>query len=256
LLKRYHQLLKQFFGFLLLVVGIIEYLGLWAPVQRVIFHLALPFLQRANRPYQVVGSWVDRWQSGDAARIRLRELERLTAQTSAQLTELERLQQENVLLQQALARKGESVESLHVFTRPILSHGVPSVVVTGTPVRAGAGVLAEHTLIGRVGEQQSNIAPIVLLSDLGSAPLLVVTEHGVTGVVVGDGQRVVLEHIPAGAELAIGDRVMTVTQEGIPSGILVGRLRSVHQQPSAAEQSATIDQFVSFYRTTFVEVLP
>jgi cell shape-determining protein MreC len=63
-----------------------------------------------------------------------------------------------------------------------------------------------------------------------------------------------LTEIPVNVKLEVGERVVTQGQDGIAPNIFVGRIASLESKPEAAVQTAVIEQVVSFYEATIVEV--
>ncbi len=213
------------------------------PVMQINVQLGVKLYQTA----QNVRSWHN-------AAHRIRDLELKLAQTSAQLSQIEQLEKENQELRQLLNSSDRSLGRV-VLTSPILSLAQPAV---GLPreasVKPGLAVLVENTLVGVVTEIRLDIAYLGLLWQKDCPFVLAETEAGVQGLISGDGRRVLLTEVPIEDELEVGQRVVTSGQEGIEAGLYIGQIRSIHSGTSAATKTAVIEQLVSFYDTTLVEI--
>ncbi len=195
------------------------------------------------------------WQS--TAR-RVQDLEIKLAHTSAQLSQLEFLQKENQQLHEMLGSVDRDSDKV-IISRPILSMAQPAVglpisLETGLEVRPGLAVLAENTLVGVVTSMNNNVAYIGLLWQKDTPLVLAQTQDGVQGILIGDGRRVLLTEIPVDQEVEVGQRVVTTGQEGIAQGLYVGEIRSIRSGYSSAVKTAIIEQFVSFYEVSLVEI--
>lgn len=185
---------------------------------------------------------------------RLQKLELKYNQLLAHVSDLEYLEKENQELRHLLDFKKRS-PSLVVAT-PITSHGQPSIGAgLDEGINVGQPVLAAESLLGVIKAVSNHQATITLLAQNSQQPILVVTQSGVEGLLMGDGKNLVLTEIPREAEISSGDRIMTVGQSKIPPRIFVGQIQQVIDRPSAPVKKAIVVQDVSFYEVAAVEVL-
>ena len=189
---------------------------------------------------------------------RVQDLELKLAHAQAQLSQLDQLQAENSELRQLLNSSDRSLNQVTI-TRPIVSLAQPAIFFDQSfgeqsLVRVGAPVLVKETLVGLVAKIEANLAYISLLWQEETPLILVETQTGVQGILRGNGKYVLLTEVPTDQELIIGERVATTGQEGIEQGLYVGEIQSIQSGHSAAVKTAIIQQYVSFYETTLVEV--
>ncbi len=237
----------------LVCVAVIEFFGFLQPLKAMTEKVLQPLMNMSGEvvhiltlPYFVVVKNVQSYQ-------RVQDLELRYAEAAAQLGELETLRAENQQLRQLLNDQ----------TRPPTKHILASIIGYSHPfVSAGASqgiqqgdmVLVGNTFIGRIGELSDNQAEVVLVSNPNGVPILATTEHGATGVITGDGRRVILDQLSVDADVQTGERVTTVGQAGVAPGISLGRVMSVEKRNNSPIQKAIIDQVVSFYEAQVVEI--
>lgn len=184
----------------------------------------------------------------------MRQLEHNYAGALAGLSELDELRQENQILREMLENTDRTLET-RIITAPIVSLSVPAVSAgEHEGVLVGSMVGARGVLLGRVKEVSTHQSTVDLFSGVTSAPVLVRTESGVQGMIQGNGQQVILTQIPREAEIESGQRVVTLGQPGISSGLLIGTIGENITEESAPVQSAIVNQHISFYEISVVEV--
>lgn len=185
---------------------------------------------------------------------RVQDLELKLAQTYAQLGKLDQLEQENQELRQLLNSTDRTLNRV-VLTQSILSFAQPVISIPReTEVLEGSAVLVEGTLVGLVKETRTDVGVVSLLWQKDSTAVLARTSSGVQGIVKGDGRRVIFTEIPIEEEIEIGQRVMTAGQRGVEGGLFIGEIRSIVSGESAAVKTAILEQYVSFYQASLVEV--
>lgn len=200
--------------------------------------------------YQTASN-VRTWQN--SAR-RVQDLELKLAYTSAQLGQIEQLQQENKKLRELLNSTDRDLNQV-VLTSPILSLAQPAVSLPrDVAVTPGLAVLVENTLVGVVKEVINNVGYVSLLWQQDTPFVLAQSSTGVQGLLKGDGRRVLLTEVPVEDELEVGQRVITSGQEGIEAGIYIGEIRSIKSGASSAVKTAVLEQYVSFHESSLVEI--
>lgn len=241
-------------AFLIVIFLLAEFVGISGPLRNGISYLIVPFNQRITRIMRASIQPVFYLQSLDAAQRRIQDLERSYAATSAQLGEMEALRAENAAMKQMLAAEPLSAEQ-RVLSVPIVAYGRP-LIVGGSDqgIQVGNMVLNSQTLLGLITAVSSNQAEVGLLTQETGPTILAKTESGVQALVKGDGKRVVLTEVPVDLTLTIGERVVTQGQEGVAPNIFIGRIAAIKNEPASAVQTATLEQLVSFYESSIVEV--
>lgn len=250
---RYYQ---EFLGIVVLaiIIGLMELVGWLGFLRPAVEVVGLPVSQVYTR---AIGSVLSTGKYLDLAMLKpaeVRELEHNYARVLSQLNELEQLRQENQILREILENTDRTLEKKQVTT-PIVSLSLPTIAIGQKDgVSIGVMVGARGVLLGRIKEVSDRQSTVELFSSYDSQPLLVKTETGTQGIVQGDGQQVILTQVPREETLASGQRVITVGQPGISSGLLVGTVGELVTKSSDPFQSAVVNQPVSFYDSTIVEV--
>lgn len=238
----------------ILLVASLELLGLVQPVKDQVFSWLGPLLTANARIGSGVVNLANSFTRMRKAAYRIQDLERRLAHTQAELGQLAQVKAENEALRTMLEDVDRSLEE-SVITTPILSLAQPAVAVGAKRgLKTGLPVLVNNTLVGTLSQIETHYSFVSLLISKNSAPILAQTEQGVEGIVAGDGKHVLLTELPAEAEIKVGARVTTVGQPGIKPGLLVGEITSVSSSAAAATQQARLEQYVSFYESTVVEI--
>jgi cell shape-determining protein MreC len=239
------------------VVLVLEWVGLLSPLKWLGEVLISP-LQRGG---VVVGQTLVfplkmASASWDGAR-RIQELEQRYAEMAAKVGTLEGVSKENEELRKMVGVRAGGGSPIAIGA-PIISLASPAIALPATTeagnVTPGAPVLVSDTLMGviqEVGERQSKVD--LLIAPTGPK-VLARTESGVEGIVVGDGQRPLLTEVPLDEPVLQGERVVTVGQDRIPGSLFIGRVIKVEVNPNATTQVIYLDQAVSFFDASVVEV--
>lgn len=176
------------------------------------------------------------------------------AQTLAALAKMEQVEAENSQLRAMIENKHLAFEE-RTITSPILSYAYPAVAAGETQgVREGELVIIADTMVGRVVSVQSSQSRILLLNSVDAQPVLAQTESGYQGLLKGTGKGVVLTQLPPDAKLTVGERLVTVGQEGVRAGVFLGVIASENDPKTSPTKSVPVDQLVSFYSTALVEL--
>jgi len=238
--------------FLILTFG--EWLGIVRPAMSVFERALQPAVVKISQlVINATQPLVLFKKSFNSAR-RVQELEQEYSQSLAKISELEYLEKENQELRRLLQTRQKTAPV--VVAAPIISLGQPSISIgRAANVKTGQPVLVAETLVGLIKSTSDYQSVVSLLSQHTAVPILVKTESGVEGLVMGNGKNILFTEIPKEAEISIGELVVTVGQEQIQSQLLIGRVQQVVDQPSAPIKQAIIQQEVSFYEASIVEVL-
>lgn len=167
-----------------------------------------------------------------------------------------RLESENEILRQLLEAT-ERQEYSTVTSRVVGEPGGP--FLRAVLIRAGRRegvieyqpVMDAHGLVGRVVTAGNRSSRVLLLSDLNSRVPVRVGTADHRGVLAGDNSGLPkLSFLPFGAQVAVGDRVLTSGDGRVyPPDLPVGQVVSV------GENSARVQLFSDLSRLTFVRVL-
>lgn len=232
-----------------------EWLGLVQPFNQALSFISRPILVRldalvfqATQPLTLIPV------SFKAAR-RVQQLEYDYSQALAEIAALKELEAENQLLRDMLQAAERPTAA--VIAAPISAHGQPSLAVGSSHgVELGQSVVAAQTLVGVIAQVQPHQAQVKLLTELRNEPILAKTDSGIKGLIKGDGRQLLLTELPPEAEVKPGEKVVTLGQSQVRSGIFIGQVQQLLDQPSTPVKTAVIEQQVSFYEVGVVEVWP
>ena len=188
------------------------------------------------------------------AQERINQLSELLAQTEGVAVQLEQLTAENAELRLLLENRHLRVKPRRL-ARPIVSSATPLVWLgEASDVQPGWLVLYKDTVLGKVTAVDGQYARVGLLVASEDFSLLVQTQEGVKGIARAQNGVVVVTNITPEAVLMPGERVTTVGQPGVAPGKFVGLITAIERDVSKSYQTASIDQLVSFYQTSIVEI--
>lgn len=132
-----------------------------------------------------------------------------------------------------------------------IGRGADDGVLVGQPVLGPGG-----TLIGTISEVESSRAWLRLLSDDSTAVAVVVQSSRTLGALVGDGDQLSLELVERGADVAVGDVLLTSALGGrLPAGLVAGRVTAVESRPQALFQTIEVEPLSDPQRLEQVLVL-
>lgn len=105
-----------------------------------------------------------------------------------------------------------------------------------------AVVAANNFMVGRITEVEKNFSRVLLISDGNSSINALTQDSRVNGAVKGShGLGVTMEMIPIDAQINAGETVLTSgLNDGIPKGLIIGRLVGVAKRANEIWQSAVI----------------
>lgn len=236
----------------LLVVS--EFVGLTSPLRASGERWWRFWTTRVNQLTFAIAQPLINLQSLSASQRRIRDLELQYAQSLAQITELEQLRQENQSLR-ALLGSSTTLQDRGVIASPIIAYGRPLMAAGSQEgIQPGMMVLVADTLIGVVTEVSTTQSQVALLHQETAPQVLAKTEAGVTGIIRGNGQRVIMTEVPIEQTVSVGQRVVTQGQDGIAPNVVIGTVAEVRAEPTSAVQALVIEQIVSFYETSILEV--
>lgn len=209
----------------------------------------------ATRPFVSLFQTVDKWVVAPwNFFITLKDLSQenanLTSENKILLGETTRLKEtarENELLRQRLDLGPSEKQKLVMaaVAGANLTQGQYLLINKGRADGMAAGlavVTANNFLIGRVAEAEDNFSRVLLISD-GSSVINALTQNTrVNGAVRGKyGLGLTLEMIPINAQINIDEIVLSSgLNDGVPKGLVIGRIVSVEKKPNEIWQSATL----------------
>ncbi len=251
-------------GVMVLTTAVLEYAGVLGWLRSGLEVGLQPFSQLGTRVVKLITLPLEFVRISTRKYSYVLDLELRYAESAAQLSQLERLQKENQALRKLIEGEGERAgasSSAQVADRKvaaILSYAQPTIAIgSADGIKEGSLVLVEGVLIGKVSQVSQHQSQIKLLPSFDqNEVILVQTDTGVTGLLAGNGAEVIVKELPIETQIQAGQRVETSGQVGVLPYLYVGRVQQFHRNEAAPTQTAVIDQGVSFYRSTVVEVLP
>ncbi|NCN50975.1 MAG: hypothetical protein GW925_00810, partial [Candidatus Pacebacteria bacterium] len=235
------------FGSVLGTVFLLVTTGLFAHFQSKVLIISTPVVQKNAEIISVLTVPLRSVFSGVKKEEKIQNLSLEVSSLQARVAALEYVESENKALRALLENSDRTLSEVHITT-PIVSLAYPAVSVGSLDgIQQNRAVVLSGTLIGIITEVFPEQSRVTLLSQSQLKPVLVRTESGVEGVVVGDGRSVLMKHIPREIEITEGERVFTLGQEGIRKNMFVGKIGRVTADPSAPTKVAVIQQYVSFY---------
>ena len=119
----------------------------------------------------------------------------------------------------------------------LVARGSEDGVIEGQPVLGAGG-----TVVGVVADVEATRSWVRLLTHSDSSVAVVVQSSRVPGALEGGGGALTLEFVERGANVAVGDVVVTSALGGrLPPGLLAGRVASVDSQPQHLHARITVE---------------
>lgn len=186
-----------------------------------------------------------------------RRLTSMLAQTEGELVALQGVQQENMQLRQLLENRHLDLQERRVG-RTVASYASPSIWLgKTTDVKPGSLVLHKGVLLGRISRISGGIAEVELLAEPSSFSALVRvgSDTRAVGVTKSERGQLVVSNLPSDVAVEPNQSVVTVGQVGVQPDLFVGMTTS-NVEYQQGEGRVVVDQLVSFFETTAVEILP
>lgn len=259
--KRHYLTLAALTGVLILA-GALRWLG---PVEtgfRAVLHPLVGTLGALGLRWQGDG---DTASSTDPAGERFREE---IAALQAEIAALQAVAEENRLLREELGfvkSRDWQYRLANVLARndPMdVSPGREVLIIDqgeADGVRPGLAVVnGQGLIVGKVLESKSNLSKVVLAPDRRCRLAAAIGDGQETaGIVEGDlGIVMKMRFIPQTAKIETGQEVVTSgLEDGVPPGLIIGRISRIDRDPSDVWQEATIEPALDYSRLKIVTVI-
>lgn len=250
-IRNYKWIVLIFSSFL---IFFFEYLNLASPIKNFTLKIFSPFIIMGNKVVQSGAAPFQTLRAMYKSARRVQDLELRLSEALAEIGELESLKKENQELREILKSTDRELGQV-IITTPIVSFAKPAIFAGSKQgIKNNLMVIYKGTLLGMVDEVNENYSTVNLLNMKTSQPILAQTQNHTQGLVVGDGKNVIFSEIPIESEMNIGDQVISLGQLGIKRDVFIGRIREIKSSPTSSTKRAILEQLVSFYETSVVEI--
>jgi rod shape-determining protein MreC len=118
----------------------------------------------------------------------------------------------------------------------------------GDSLRVYQSVVTEKGLVGRIHQVlDADLALVELLTDPDSRISVLDINSGVIGLLHYDGSKFLMDHVPRGEPITVGDTIHTSGLGGtVPEGIPIGKVSSLSSSPAELFQVVEVEPFVRF----------
>ena len=132
----------------------------------------------------------------------------------------------------------------------------------GDNIKVGQAVIFKNNLIGKINKINSNLSQVILITNNKSSfTAQTGGEKSILGVLKGLGSgEMIMDNVLLNETLKNGDLVLTkgdvnLNGEGIPPGLIVGKIISVEKSPSALFQKAQVEGLIDITKLSTVFVI-
>ena len=229
--------------------------GLEGRLQTTFNRLQLAFYASSR---QVTTSWATVLQIGNL-RSRNASLEERLALLEAENGRLKKLEEENQTLKEQLGVNPEAKHDLKAAA--VLGYTLATSrgfinIDQGEKdgVKKGDVVVLKDIFIGKVESLKDKSSLVKLLTDPESK-VLAETEAKVKGVLIGDfGSRMRLTKVLLDEKLVAGNLVFTSGEEGLPKGMVIGKISKVKRLEAELFQEAEVEPLIDINKLEMVFV--
>lgn len=247
------------FLFLSLVFWGLSNLGVFSGVRLILERLTSPLQGAKYSLFQKIPSFFE-----DP---RVKKLTQENVTLRSKIIDRKRLEQENAALLDQFKTTTPTSYSLlpaQIIGTPDFIPGVsPSSFIlnkgTKDGIKVGYGVVFKDNLAGKITRASFYLSKVDLINNFSSS-FAAKTEKGVLGVIKGDSEKMILEHVILSQTLSISDTVLTygdlnIEGAGYPASLIVGKIVSVDKNPSSLFQKAEVESILDFSKLTTVFVI-
>jgi rod shape-determining protein MreC len=196
-----------------------------------------------------------------------------------ELTPQEKLQEENNDLKTQLAktkeleRDNQALRDQFEVSDPLPRTLLPAAIIgfdtdqvvidkgTVDMVQIGDTIVIKNNLIGRITKISPRVSSVTLLSDPSTSLTVETVKNSAIGVIKSQGgDSMYLDNVVLSDKLEKGELVATkgdmdVNGQGIPPGIIIGKIESINKKASSLFQQAKIRSLVDISKARIVFVM-
>lgn len=185
------------------------------------------------------------------------------------LAKQKELENENQALHDQFSSTGSNPQKLLPATIVSMPGFIPAVVAPSDIILnkgskdgaiVGNAVIFQNNFLGIIDTVTDHFAKVTLVTKNGVSLTVKDSNTNALGVIKGTGSSLILDTVVLSDVLTIGDSIVTggtlsISGNGYPEGIVIGRIISVDRDPSALFQKASIQQLLKIERLTTVFIL-
>lgn len=198
------------------------------------------------------------------------ELKKENLLLQGQITKLQLIQQDNKALHdqfQTTTPSSQEILPVSIIGMPGFLPGVtiPDMLVVAIGshdgVRRGQGVVYQNILLGTIETINQHFSTVRLITSSSVSFTAKTAQTGALGILKGDGNgQMELDNVVLSDTLKTGDMVVTAADvdekgNGLPPGLIIGKITSVDKKPTNLFQKAYISTLVDVTKLTTVFVI-
>ena len=252
---------------LVAVPAVLSVMGITAPIKNAVATVATPFQWCATKVTGAAKGFVAYFTEFDDLRRENETLREQLARTQDQILRAEQAAEENAFLRDYLDLPDTHADfslldaqiigrgsgnSAHIYT---LNRGSLHGITTGMPVITAQG------LVGSVSEVGINWCRVTSILEINASAGAFVERSGAIGLCEGtyDLRQMGLcrlAYLPEGADVAIGDRILTSGYGSVyPQGLAIGTVTEIRSDDYARQKIALVMPAVDFARLSRVMIV-
>lgn len=255
----------QFFILILVVLGIVGLAlgGYLTPISRIVINPFLTAQTWLAKRYHAMQSLITQPEDVTTLRQENLELQAVNSRLQVQVVELQQQVTEAQLLSTLVDYERKHVENQYVAASVIARDVSPFmhyvIIDKGSDagLRKGMPVITQQGLVGTIAAVTAGAARVQLINDPGSSINVFLQQSEEEAVLNGQlTGELELNMISQNATVQPGELVMTSGLGGnYPANILVGQVLTVHSEPSALFQTASVQPAVDFSQLSIVLII-
>lgn len=199
----------------------------------------------------------------------LTKLQAENTQLKLQLTKQKEIESENHALHDQFITTDVNPQKLvpaTIVSMPgfIPTISAPSDIIINKGSKDGAkmgnAIVYQNNFIGIIDSTTDHYAKVTLVTKNGISLTAKESNSSALGVIKGEGNSLILDNVVLADTLSVDDVIVTggtlsISKEGYPEGLVIGKIVSVDRDPSALFQKASIQPLVRIEKLTTVFVL-
>lgn len=252
---------------LVTIPAVLSIMGITAPLKNAVATIATPFQWCAGKISDAARGFVDYFTEFDDLQRENEALRAELAEARDQIHRAELAEEENAFLRDFLdLPQTESILSL--LDAQIIARGAGNAAHVYTlnrgslhGVKVNMPVITAEGLVGAVSEVGVSWCRVTSILEINASAGAVDERSGAVGLCEGTYELretglCRLAYLPEGADVAIGDRIVTSGYGSVyPQGIVIGTVTDIHSDDYTRQQIALIEPAVDFSRIARVMIV-